>query len=129
MGSCRNCSACLRHCPAGAIPSDRFLLRAERCVTFHNESSRDFPDWLHPSWHRCLVGCLRCQEVCPANKEVLHWVVEGGKFSQKETVLLLQGTALDRLPSETARRLEQADLVDLLDVLPRNLYLLLHQGP
>jgi epoxyqueuosine reductase len=123
MESCRNCSACLRHCPVGAITSERFLLHAERCITFHNEKPSDvpFPAWIGPSWHNCLVGCLHCQRVCPQNKEFLHWVEEGVEFSQEETDLLLQGVALDQLPPTTAKKLEQSGTVDLLDVFPRNL--------
>jgi len=147
MESCQNCSACLRHCPVGAIPSaapfdpstglragsaqgklrtgtsERFLLHAERCITFHNEKPGDvpFPAWIDPSWHNCLVGCLHCQRVCPENREFLHWVEEGVEFSQEETALLLQGLALDQLPPATAKKLEQFDMVELLDILPRNL--------
>jgi len=127
MESCRNCSACLRHCPVGAITSDRFLLRAERCITFHNEKPGDvpFPAWIDPSWHNCLIGCLHCQRVCPQNREFLHWVEERVQFSQEETALLLQGVALDQLPPATAKKLEQSDVIELLDVLPRNLGVLL----
>ena len=135
MESCQNCSACLRHCPVGAIPSaplrpgssERFLLHAERCITFHNEKAGDvpFPAWIDPSWHNCLIGCLHCQRVCPQNKEFLNWVEERVEFSQEETALLLQGVALDQLPPGTAKKLEQSDMVELLDVLPRNLGVLL----
>jgi epoxyqueuosine reductase len=127
MESCRNCSACLRHCPVGAITSERFLLRAERCITFHNEKPGDvpFPAWIDPSWHNCLIGCLHCQRVCPQNREFLHWVEERVEFSQEETALLLQGVALDQLPPATAKKLEQSDVIELLDVLPRNLGVLL----
>jgi epoxyqueuosine reductase len=135
MESCRDCSACLRHCPVGAIPSaplgtgtsERFLLHAERCITFHNEKPGDvpFPAWIDPSWHNCLIGCLHCQRVCPQNREFLHWVEERVEFSQEETALLLQGVALDQLPPATAKKLEQSDVIELLDVLPRNLGVLL----
>jgi epoxyqueuosine reductase len=127
MESCRNCSACLRHCPVGAITSERFLLRAERCITFHNEKPGDvpFPAWIDPSWHNCLIGCLHCQRVCPQNREFLHWVEERVEFSQEETALLLQGVALDQLPPATVKKLEQSDVIKLLDVLPRNLGVLL----
>ena len=123
MEGCQDCSACLRNCPVGAIPSDHFLLRAEQCITFHNEKPGDipFPAWMDPSWHNCLIGCLHCQRVCPQNREFLHWVKEGLEFSQEETALLLQGVTLDQLPPPTAKKLEQSDMVDLLDVFPRNL--------
>lgn len=127
MERCRKCLACLRSCPTGAIATDRFLLRAERCIVLHNEEPSDvpFPVWLDPSWHNCLVGCLHCQRVCPENKQVMSWIEEGATFSSEETNLLLEGVPLDRLPTPMVEKLEQWDLVDLLDVLPRNLRILL----
>ena len=121
--SCQNCSACLRNCPTGAITSERFLLRAERCITFHNERAGDFPfpAWLDPSWHNCLVGCLDCQRVCPQNKDFLEWVEEGAEFSQEETAVILERVPLDQLPAATVRKLQQLDLTEFPDVLPRNL--------
>ena len=130
MESCQKCSACLCYCPTGAITADRFLLRAERCLTFLNEKPGDvsFPTWLDPSWHECLVGCLHCQRECPQNQDFLEWVEEGEEFSAEETALLLQGAALERLPAATVEKLQRCDLVDVLDVIPRNLGVLLDQG-
>lgn len=129
MERCEKCVACLRHCPTGAITSERFLLRAEQCITFHNEEPSDvpFPTWLDASWHNCLVGCFHCQSICPENKDFLAWVEDGAKFSSEETTLLVEGVPLDQLPAETIRKLEQSDLVGLLDSLPRNLKLLLER--
>jgi epoxyqueuosine reductase len=123
MESCQNCTACLRNCPTAAITSERFLLHAERCITFHNERAGDFPfpGWLDPSWHNCLVGCLDCQRICPENKDFLEWVEEGAEFSQEETALILEGVPSDQLPAATVRKLEQLDLIEFLDSLPRNL--------
>jgi epoxyqueuosine reductase len=129
LESCQNCSACRNHCPVGAITSERFLLHAERCITFHNEKPRDvpFPAWIDPSWHNCLVGCLHCQRVCPQNREVWPWVEEGAEFSEDETALLLEGLPFDQLPGVTAEKLERLDLDPFVDILPRNLNALLSQ--
>jgi epoxyqueuosine reductase len=126
MQTCDKCTACLRRCPSGAITSDRFLLHAERCITFHNEkeSAHPFPQWLDPSWHNWLVGCMHCQLVCPENREVAHRVKQGPVFTPNETALLLQGIAPDRLPAATARKLLQFDMFDIYEVLARNLRLL-----
>ncbi|MGD8992574.1 MAG: hypothetical protein PVI00_14050, partial [Desulfobacterales bacterium] len=43
MAQCEKCTACMKACPSGAISSERFQLHAERCLTFCNESKRDFP--------------------------------------------------------------------------------------
>lgn len=129
MDSCQSCSACQRHCPAGAITSERFLLHAERCITFHNEKPVDvpFPAWIDPAWHNCLVGCLHCQRVCPENREVWQWVKEGAEFSQEETALLLESLPFDQLPGPTAEKLARLDLDAFVDIFPRNLSALLSQ--
>lgn len=123
MKSCQNCYACRQNCPTGAIPSDRFLLRAERCIVFHNEKRGDvpFPAWIDSSWHNCLFGCLHCQRVCPQNKKFLHWIEEKEEFSQEETALLLEGAPRDQLPVATARKLERLELLEDVESIPRNL--------
>ena len=127
MESCHKCFACLRRCPTGAITAERFLLRAERCLTFHNERPNeiDFPSWIDGSWHNCLVGCFHCQMSCPQNRGFLEWIEEGAAFSEEETTLIIQGLPFDQLPSAMAEKLEQFDIVSLLEILPRNLTVLL----
>ena len=126
MQRCQHCQACHRACPTGAIPSDRFLLHAERCIVFHNEKkgSIPFPSWVDPSWHNCLFGCLHCQRVCPEDRKFLQWIEGREKFSEEETTLLLKGVTRDQLPVATVRKLEHLDLTELnddLSSLPRNL--------
>lgn len=127
MDACQKCQACQRACPTEAIDSERFLLHAERCLTFLNEKPRDvsFPAWVDPSWHNCLVGCLHCQRACPENKEVRDWVVGDEIFSEEETAPLLNGVAQQHLPTETLSKLERLDLIELLEILPRNVRALL----
>lgn len=119
MKSCEECDICRRACPSGAIPSDRFLLRAERCIVYHNEKKGDvsFPDWVGASWHNCIVGCMHCQRVCPENRKFIEWI---GK-EEEETTLLLEGAPRDRLPAGTLGKLERLSLADYLDSLHRNL--------
>ena len=123
MKGCQNCNACRQNCPTGAIASDRFLLHAERCISFHNERRGDipFPVWMDPSSHNCLVGCLHCQRACPQNRKFLRWIEEKEEFSQGETVLLLEGVPRDQLPAATMRKLKHLDLLEDTDILPRNL--------
>lgn len=124
MERCQKCTACIRSCPAGAITLERFLLRAERCITFHNEKPGGvpFPAWIDPSWHNCLVGCLHCQRVCPQNRGFLQWVEGNGIFSEEETAfLLVEGVSLDRLPAATVEKIGRLDLIECLELLPRNL--------
>ena len=125
MKQCDSCKACLKACPTGAIIPDRFLIHAERCITFHNEWSGEFPEWIDPAWHNSLVGCMKCQIVCPLNKPFAKWVEEGETFNQAETDSILNGVPLDRLPPETAHKLNRSHMAEYLDVLPRNLRILL----
>jgi epoxyqueuosine reductase len=127
MERCQSCEACLRRCPAGAITAERFLLHAERCITFHNEkpAAVPFPASMDPAWHNCLMGCLHCQWVCPENKDARHWVEDGVTFSQEETELLLAGAPLDEIPAGTRAKMERVHLDLYAESLPRNLRVLL----
>lgn len=118
---CESCVTCLRRCPTGAIAEDRFLLRAERCLTYHNEAAADFPDWIDPAWHHCLVGCMRCQSVCPENRAVRDRYEDRGEFSERETALLLERIPRERLPAETAAKLASLEINEDHRQLCRNL--------
>jgi epoxyqueuosine reductase len=127
MEQCGRCSACIKKCPTGAILSDRFLIRAERCLTFHNERKADFPDWIDPAWHNCLVGCMVCQLVCPANKAVRGQFGKGESFTEKETALVLKGVSADQVPRLTANKLQRLGLLEDVALLARNLNVLIRQ--
>lgn len=122
---CSKCTACIKKCPTQAISADRFLLNAGKCLTFFNEASYDFPAWLDPTWHNCLIGCMICQDVCPANKEHTAWIMPGGEFSEEETQMILQGISGDKLPSKTKGKLEKVAMLDDYELLQRNLKVLL----
>jgi epoxyqueuosine reductase len=130
LDRCATCVACLRHCPTGAISADRFLLRAERCLTYHNEAAGDFQAWIDPSWHHCLIGCLRCQTACPENRAVAEWFEDRAEFSEQETALLLRRVPLDRLPADTAAKVRGLEINEEYRRLCRNLSMLLErEGP
>ena len=76
LNDCINCDACAKACPGGAIGFGRFLLHAERCITFHNERRAKLPAWINPSWHHCLVGCMICQKVCPVDRNFRQWLLK-----------------------------------------------------
>jgi epoxyqueuosine reductase len=125
LDRCATCVACLRECPTGAIAADRFLLRAERCLTYHNEGATDFPSWIDPSWHHCLIGCMRCQTACPENKGVAGWFDDRVEFSEEETGRFARRTPLGELPPETARKLRRLEINEDYQLLCRNLLMLL----
>jgi len=127
MERCNSCQACMIKCPTGAIAPDRFLLHADRCLVFHNErsSSYQFPNWIDPEMHNCLMGCMLCQRYCPEDKPFLEWCEESQDLDEEETSLLMKGTTLDQMPAKTVKKLEYLELIDDIDKLPRNLGVLL----
>jgi len=106
-----------------AIKEDRFLIHVERCLTYFNEMAGDppFPEWIDPAWHNCLVGCMKCQLVCPENSRVKDWIEMIAEFDETETGRLLEPVKFDALPKELAAKIEAADLKNSLEILPRNL--------
>lgn len=126
---CNTCQACIMACPTGAISGGRFLLRAEKCLTYFNEmpAEKPFPAWVSPSWHNAIVGCMRCQNACPYNKEVLGWREDRGEFSEEETAFLLAGNYEGERAKQLDRRLRLLG-IDLTS-FPRNLAALLERAP
>jgi epoxyqueuosine reductase len=120
---CQKCKACINNCPTNAIPTERFLLHAERCLVYFNEKPPEypFPEWVSPIAHNSLIGCMTCQRVCPENEAFLDQFASEVVFSREETSILLNGTAIDQIPPETVQKLEQIDMLDDLQLIPRNL--------
>ncbi len=87
LPACARCSACFRSCPTGAIDPKRFLLHAEKCFTLLNENPGVLPPVRAklPGEMNCLVGCLSCQTVCPANKGKLKIEPAPVSFTAAET--------------------------------------------
>lgn len=130
MARCKLCQACSKACPVNAITQEQVPVRAGRCITFWNEKAwqEPFPGWIDAAAHNALVGCMHCQRTCPENCMALGWIEEGAEFSDEETALLAEGVPAADLPAALVEKLEQWDLLDLLDVLPRNLRVLLQRA-
>jgi epoxyqueuosine reductase len=128
-GVCEFCSKCVENCPTKCIDTDRFLVHAERCLTFLNENEADFPKWAPPGFHNALVGCMRCQDVCPVNKPHVRTIKNGPVFSEKETNLILEKTPFKDLPLETQNKLKDIEYDDkwLYGFLARNLKVLINK--
>ena len=128
LSLCGDCELCLRACPTGAIKKDRFLLRADKCLTFHNEmpSERAFSPSIKGSAHNAIVGCMRCQEACPMNQVNKGTMVEGDIYSEEETDYLLKGEFQNEEAEEIMEKLERSGLD--LSIFPRNLMALIDQA-
>jgi len=127
MELCKKCNACIKRCSANAITKDRFLIDATRCTTYCNEGVDEFPEWIDPSWHNCLIGCMICQDVCPANKDYTNWIVPGEEFSEEETLMILKRVSKNKLPLETIEKLKKIYMLDSYNLLQRNLRVLINK--
>ncbi len=125
MDRCETCTICQKMCPTGAILSSRFLLKAERCLTFFSEWPGKFPEWLDPAWHHCLVGCLICQKTCPVDREFVENIEDGGTFSPVETDLILKDIPMRHIPQKTKDKLNELGILEYVGLLGRNLQLLI----
>jgi len=125
LPACENCRVCLEACPTGAITEERFLLHAERCLTWHNEISGGWPDWLPADAHHCLVGCLKCQEVCPQNQGRLRYESLDVSFDASETDLILSGQCEN--DEGIKAKLTEIGLAGYAPVLGRNLKALMNR--
>jgi epoxyqueuosine reductase len=126
MERCIRCRACIKACPTGAIGEDRFLLHAERCITFHNEHLQEIPDYIPSSMHHCLLGCMICQQVCPENREFNNRVEVREHFTEEETLHILEGVPYDALALPAQKKLDRLSLTEDYTLMARNLGLLLH---
>ncbi len=88
LDECAACGVCEALCPTSAIGGDRVLLHVERCLTLANETAGRWPAWVPAAAHNCLIGCLACQRMCPANPE-LPTRDSGVVFGEEETRALL----------------------------------------
>ena len=119
LDSCESCELCKQNCPTGAI--DQYpVINAEKCLTLHNENKQSFPDWIPQSSHHTLIGCLRCQEICPHNKPILAKSRHTLDLNESETQTLLSSN-LEAYPIELTQKLKQFGFYEfMLPVLGRN---------
>lgn len=123
---CDSCRACVKACPTGAVPDDRFLLRVERCIVYYNERTKDLPAWIPGRAHRCLIGCMACQAPCPLNAGRMRTVDTGVSFSEEETARILDPSVCDGDPllQAAARKIAAIGLTEAPPILWRNFRLL-----
>ena len=121
MSSCPPCRNCHHVCPTGCIPYDGTVIDASRCLTYLNEEEGQWPDWLDPWAHNSLVGCMRCQERCPADRYYLRKERIVAEFDHGETEIILENRPAEQLPDTLLAKLSDLDLEIYSTVLGRNL--------
>ncbi|MFA5312366.1 MAG: 4Fe-4S double cluster binding domain-containing protein [Methanomassiliicoccales archaeon] len=128
LPACKTCRMCLKACPVSAIVEERFLIHADRCLTYFNEmpSDRAFPAAVKADSHNALIGCMKCQDVCPYDRRARDWAEDGETFTEEETEFLLSGDLEGKRPDGMCEKLGRHGLD--LTTFPRNLEVLL-KGP
>ena len=128
LDRCASCTACVARCPTKAISKDRFLIDAGRCAVFHNESARPLPDYVAAAPFDSIVGCMRCQVVCPENKEVRKQFDALAELSEEETEMLVGCVPFDRLPAATAAKLHGLEINPSYEAICRNVGIFIRQN-
>ena len=124
MEACRECSICYGVCPTGAIRRENFVIDVAKCLTLYSEIEGDYPNWVLPSMHNALLGCLACQARCPENEKVRETT---GRFeeevTEEETRKILSGKPDDDLLKSLGRKLKGFSLAsrETFPMFARNL--------
>jgi epoxyqueuosine reductase len=91
MPACRDCRLCIDACPCGCISIGNAVIDVGKCLTLYNEIQGEFPDWISPSAHNALMGCMKCQLCCPANRDAIRRVGRLEDVTEEETMRILGG--------------------------------------
>jgi len=124
LGECRHCHSCVQACPTQAIGRSSFILDAGRCITLFNENPGNFPNWILPSMHHALMGCMKCQDVCPANSRIPELRITLEAVDEDGTRKILRSQPDETLTSRLRDRLRLFPAVSSADfhpILKRNL--------
>lgn len=69
--NCGACTICIESCPTQAI-IEPYIIDRRLCMQALTNWYGVLPDHIASIWGNRLYGCTTCQDVCPANREVIH---------------------------------------------------------
>jgi epoxyqueuosine reductase len=121
MRKCLSCAWCYHACPTGCISSTGDRINPLRCLTYLNEHEGEWPSWLEPGAHNCLVGCMVCQLGCRVNEGLIPPEILIATFDRAETETILKDLPEEELPEDLREKLRSIDLVEYSTLLGRNL--------
>lgn len=128
MDLCESCTICTNLCPTKAIRNNEFVIDVERCLSLYNEVKGDFPPDFPTHIHHALMGCIKCQYSCPANKNAITNTRQLEPITEEETQMVLEGRRNDALVHSLCMKLKMFpfEYYDrYLPVLRRNLSVLI----
>ncbi len=130
IDDCEDCKICKSQCPSNCITEDNFVIDAGKCLALYNEIEGEFPKWIDPNAHNALMGCMKCQLHCPANREVIKLTGRLEDVTEEETKKILKGAPdrklLDSL-SNKLRNFYPTTSKDSFPIFTRNLRVLLNR--
>ncbi|MFQ5979707.1 MAG: 4Fe-4S double cluster binding domain-containing protein [Candidatus Heimdallarchaeota archaeon] len=125
LEKCQECRICMKQCPHGAITEENFVVDVGKCVTLYNEIEGDFPTWISPDSHNALMGCMKCQSPCPANREVINQTGRMKEVIEEETKQLLDGILDETTMESLSSKLQYPLSEETVPVFSRNLRVLI----
>lgn len=128
LEKCGNCNACQNSCPTKAICSKNFVIKAERCLAYLNEQSGLFTKWIDPKSHNSIIGCIRCQSICPENKKYISTLKYKEEFSEEESGMILKEIPFEELPEKLQLKFDNLCLKNYYKLLYRNITALIEKN-
>jgi len=119
MKSCKRCGKCVENCPSKALKHGTPWVNINKCIVEYNEQDGNFPNWLHNEWHNCLIGCIKCQEICPHNKKEWQTVIIPIEYSEIEEII--NSNNFNDLSKYLKKLLMDLDLVRYYSKIKRNI--------
>jgi epoxyqueuosine reductase len=120
----------MSHCPNNCITNERFVINVGRCLSLFNEVAGEFPEWISAHAHNALIGCMRCQMYCPANREYIRLTGRLEAITENETQRILNGTADEKLLTSLSKKLRNfgpASSQETFPIFTRNLRVLMNE--
>jgi epoxyqueuosine reductase len=128
LDACNHCSHCDRACPTECVLRGSFIIDVGRCITLYNENEGKFPNFILPSMHHALMGCMKCQTRCPENGGLAELSGSLGEVESEGTRRVLQGALDDPLLASLRQKLPGFPALkskELFPILTRNLKVLI----
>jgi len=129
MDLCKSCRACMINCPNHCITEENFVINAGKCLSLYNEIEGEFPEWISPIVHNALIGCMKCQLICPANNSVISLAGRLEEVTEEETNKILNGTPDQKLLNSLSKKLRNfypTRSAESFNIFTRNLKALLN---
>lgn len=125
MKSCQKCGKCIQICPVAALEKGSAWVNTNKCITRYNEQPGDFPEWIQGNYHNSLVGCSKCQEICPQNYKKSKEIVIS--VSNEMINQIMDVNSYDELNQNTRELLNELSIERYFQVLKRNIKMLIEK--